>query len=72
MNTINPVRLNLNLKNEPQSPVVQPTSPVSTTFKGVIGDKVVKQIANKEAVTAASILALVGGMLGLSKDKSLM
>ena len=69
MNTINPVRLNLNLKSEPQSPVVQPTSPVSTTFKGVIGDKVVKQIANKEAVTVASILALVGGMLGLSKDK---
>lgn len=69
MNTINPVRPYMTMKNDPQSPVTQPTQPQAPAFKGVIGQKVVQDITAKKAVTAAGILAMVGGMIGLSKEK---
>ncbi len=69
MNTINPVRPYVTMKNNPQTPNTQPTQPQTPAFKGVIGDKVVKQIAAKEAVTVAGIVGLAAGMIGLSKDK---
>lgn len=69
MNTINPVRPYVTMKNNPQTPNTQPTQPQAPAFKGVIGDKVVKQIAAKEAVTVAGIVALAAGMIGLNKDK---
>lgn len=68
MNTINPVRPYMTLRNEPQTPTTQPEQQ-TPAFKGQLGQKVVQDIAAKKVVTVASILALVGGILGLSKDK---
>lgn len=69
MNTINPVRPYMTIKNNPQTPATQPAQPQAPAFKGVIGDRVVKQIAAKEAVTVAGIVGLAAGMIGLSKEK---
>lgn len=90
MNTINPVRPYMTLRNEPQTPTTQPEQqtpafrglrnnpetsttqpqqPQALAFKGQLGQKVVQDISAKKAVTVASILALVGGVFGLSKDK---
>lgn len=66
MNTINPVRSYMNLRNNQQTPNTQPQAPA---FKGVIGKRVVEEITAKKPITVASILALVGGMIGLNKDK---
>ena len=66
MNTISSVRPYMNLKNNPQVPATQPQTPA---FKGVIGKRVVEEIVYNKPLTIASILAMVGGVIGLSKDK---
>lgn len=66
MNTINPVRSYMNLRNNQQTPNTQPQAPA---FKGDIGKRVVEEIAYKKTLTIASILAMLGGVIGLSKDK---
>ena len=69
MNTINSIRPYVTVKNNQQTPNTQPTQPQAPAFKGAIGQKVVQDITAKKAVTAAGILAMVGGMIGLSKEK---
>ena len=67
MNTINPVRSYVNIRNNPQ-PTTSPV-PQTPAFRGALGDKVVKEIANKKALTATGIVAMASGLIGLSKDK---
>ena len=67
MNTINPVRPYVTLRNNPQPSTEQTTQ--SPAFKGALGDTVVKKIANKEALKATGIVAMAAGLIGLSKDK---
>lgn len=69
MNTIVSVKPYINTKNNTTGPMSQPVQTSTPAFKGVIGQQVVKDITAKKAVTATSILALVGGIIGLSKDK---
>lgn len=67
MNTISSVRPYVNLRNNPQPSTTQ--QPIAPAFKGQIGKRVVEEIAYKKPLTIASILAMVGGVIGLSKDK---
>lgn len=69
MNTINSVRPYMALRNNPETSTTQPQQPQALAFKGQLGRQVVEEISIKKDVTAASILALVGGVFGLSKDK---
>ena len=69
MNTINTYHSSLTLRNQPQTSEPTQQKILYPSFKGAMGDKLVKQIVNKEKLTAASIIALMGGILGLSKDK---
>lgn len=67
MNTINPVRPYVSLRNNPQPTTEQTTQ--APAFKGALGDKVVKELANKKTLTAAGIVAMAASLIGLSKDK---
>ena len=63
MNTINQIHSYTNLRNYQNKKNSNPN------FQGKIGEKVVKEITTNKTVTVASILAMVGGFIGLSKDK---
>ena len=65
MNTISSVSPYANLRNNSQ---ISKTHQ-APAFKGQIGKRVVEEISYKKPLTIASILAMVGGMIGLSKDK---
>lgn len=67
MNTITPVQAKVNLYNNQQ--IISKKQSHNPTFKGALGDKVVKQLVNKEKLTVAGILALTAGVIGLNKEK---
>ena len=69
MNTISSVRPYMTIINNSQVSTNQSYKSQAPAFKGDIGRKVLQDITAKRPVTVASILAMVGGMLGLSKDK---
>ena len=59
--------MNPNLQNRQYQVTNKQTS--NLAFKGTLGDKVVKQLVNKEKVAVASILTLTAGLVGLNKEK---
>ena len=67
MNTITSVKPYVGLKNTPQT--TTPQTPQQPAFKGQLGKEVVKKVMNKEAVTVASVLAMMAGFIGLNKEK---
>ena len=67
MNTITSVKPYVGLKNTPQT--TTPQTPQQPAFKGQLGKEVVKKVMNKEAVTVASVLAMMAGIIGLNKEK---
>ena len=67
MNTINPVRPYVSLRNNPQ-PTTNPV-PQAPAFKGALGNEVVKKIATKKNITVTGILAMATGLFSLSKNK---
>jgi len=68
MNTISPIRPYMNKKNSPQIPTTQPQSP---NFKGLLGKKVMKELTtNKKTLAVASVLTMISGLFGLSKEKA--
>ena len=67
MNTITSVKPYVGLKNTPQT--TSPQTPQQPAFKGQLGKEVVKKVMNKEAVTVASVLAMMAGLIGLNKEK---
>ena len=69
MNTINTIRHNMTIRNSSQTPINQQAQTQIPAFRGALGDKVVKEIANKKALTTTGIVAMAAGLIGLSKDK---
>lgn len=67
MNTITSVKPYVGLKNTPQT--TTPQTPQQPAFKGPLGKEVVKKVMNKEAVTVASVLAMMAGLIGFNKEK---
>lgn len=67
MNTITSVKPYVGLKNTPQT--TTPQTPQQPAFKGQLGKEVVKKVMNKEAVTVASVLAMMAGLIGFNKEK---
>lgn len=66
MNSINSVHSYSNFKIQDKKQANQVSTP---SFKGVIGNQVINQIKSNKTVTVAGVLALVAGVIGLSKDK---
>lgn len=71
MNTINSIRPYMAIKNNPQAPATEPTQVKTHSFKGVIGDKIVKDVLNnKTNPSTENILANIKGTFGISTDKA--
>ena len=70
MNTINPVRPYVNLKNEPIQPQTVATEP-AVSFKGHIGDTLLREAAAKKTVpTVETIFSKIKSTFGVSADKT--
>lgn len=71
MNTINPIRSYVSLKNEPTQTQTMPSEQAPVAFRGALGDTLLREAtANKSVLTVDTIFSKIKSTFGISSDKT--